>query len=124
MADHTNFAEPLTLADLRPNGGRLFRRPQLRALGITYSSTHLKRMRRAGTFPEPVRLAPGNRSHCAWRESDLWSWWQGRVAEIDRPPSGVKADGGRKCSLTCGFERDDENMLGDVAQEIGTRRSG
>ncbi len=53
---------------------QLLRLPQVsRRVGL--SATTIWRQRRAGTFPEPVRISPG----CvAWREADVDAWIESR----------------------------------------------
>jgi predicted DNA-binding transcriptional regulator AlpA len=50
---------------------RLIGPKDLPSMGINYSSTHLRRMWKAGKFPEPVY--PSERRF-AWRIADLEDW--------------------------------------------------
>jgi len=53
---------------------RLIRLPQVTSR-VGLSATTIWRQRRAGTFPDPVRISPG----CvAWREADVDAWIESR----------------------------------------------
>jgi predicted DNA-binding transcriptional regulator AlpA len=39
---------------------RVYRLPDLRDLGISYSDVHLRRLEEAGTFPKRFKLNPGS----------------------------------------------------------------
>lgn len=45
---------------------------------VPYSSSHLRRMERAGRFPERVRLGP---CRVGWVESEVQDWLAARLAE-------------------------------------------
>lgn len=52
--------------------------------GIPYHEVHIRRLVRAGKFPEPVELGPGR---VAFREEDVDRWLESR-----RPRTMAKAE--------------------------------
>lgn len=61
------------------DGDRLLSWRDLRAK-IPLSRATIWALRRAGRFPEPVRISPGR---VAWRESDVTSWMRQRQAGLE-----------------------------------------
>lgn len=59
----------------------------LKAKGITYSHTHVRRLWEAGKFPAPIKLGP---ARLAWPESTIDAW----IAKKVRPRILRTTDGG------------------------------
>lgn len=56
------------------------RRPEVeRRTGLSCST--LYELMAQGAFPKPVPLGPKS---VGWRESEVWAWQQGRIAERDQ----------------------------------------
>jgi predicted DNA-binding transcriptional regulator AlpA len=54
----------------------------LRARGITYTKTHLRRLWEAGKFPKPFQLAAGGRLH--WTAEQIDEHIQARIDGRER----------------------------------------
>ena len=52
----------------------------LHARGINYSKVHLRRLVKAGAFPQPVRIGAGK---LAWVESEVEDWITSKIAARD-----------------------------------------
>ncbi len=52
----------------------------LRAMGLSYGPTHLRKMVKEGLFPAPIRLSARK---LAWREADIIAWVEAK-AQTDR----------------------------------------
>lgn len=77
MAD--SVSSSLHLSNSTRRSQRLLRLPVV-AARVGLSATTIWRQRRAGRFPEPVRISPG----CiAWHEADIEEWTASR-AEVGR----------------------------------------
>ena len=52
---------------------RVYRLPDLREVGITFSDVHLRRLEEAGKFPRRFKLNPGSGPHGAvcWDTADI-----------------------------------------------------
>lgn len=50
------------------------------------------RMRRTGTFPEPVSISP---NRIAWREADVIAWIESRNAAAPQPFSSTSEEASR-----------------------------
>jgi predicted DNA-binding transcriptional regulator AlpA len=57
----------------------------LKAAGVPYSGTHLRRLEAANLFPRRVRISE---HRVAWRESEVIAWQKARIAERDKPKKG------------------------------------
>jgi prophage regulatory protein len=66
-----------------PVSSNLVTFPQLRErFGIPFRRQSILRMRRRGTFPEPLRLSEAT---IAWRVSDIEAWLASRPGADQRP---------------------------------------
>ena len=54
--------------------------------GIPYCRVHLRRMMRAGTFPQAVQLGPNS---AAWVEEEVDRWSEERASERNRINRGA-----------------------------------
>ena len=55
----------------------------LKKRGVPYTETHLHRLMKAGTFPEPVKLGQARNSRKAWLEQEIDDWMAARIAKRD-----------------------------------------
>ena len=58
----------------------------LKAAGVPYSGTHLRRLEKEGKFPQRVHISA---HRIAWREAEVISWQKSLIAKRDakNPPA-------------------------------------
>jgi predicted DNA-binding transcriptional regulator AlpA len=60
-------------------------RKTLKALGIRYSTTHLTRKEKAGTFPHSFKLGDDRNSPVVWWRRDIVEWLKFRASKATAP---------------------------------------
>ena len=59
----------------------------LKALGVPYERTHIRRMMKAGQFPQSFALGTGRRCKVVWYVSEVHIWLLERASHRQTPRS-------------------------------------
>jgi predicted DNA-binding transcriptional regulator AlpA len=64
---------------------RIYRLPNLREIGITYSDVHLRRLEARGAFPKRFKLVPGSGPHgsVGWNVPEVDAYLESLIAARD-----------------------------------------